>query len=304
MSRVLVTGAGGYIGSQVVEYLSSRGHQVSGTWRHNRARLDAFRCDKSALTQIDLADAHAVSQLVAPNVFDAIVHAAAAVAGSETAERLKTDTTDNVQATANVVSAAIRSGCHRFIYCSTVSVYGGVASGPGGYRESDARPVTIYGWSKLAGEQLLTLGVGLDAHLTAVSLRLAGVHGRGRTDGALHAIASAAKRGQPIVLNDPENRFRWLLIDDLLAAIDDLLSAPLAPGHHVCNLASADDFTLGEIAQRICALCDSKSVIETHGKGARNEVMNIERAIALWGYKPTKLEAFLSGYLGRHPAEA
>lgn len=304
MSHVLVTGAGGYIGSQVVEYLASRGHRVSGTWRRDRSRLDTIRCDKSELTQVDLANAPAVSRLVRPGAFDVIVHAAAAVGGSETLDRLRTHTTDNVQATANLVSAALEARCRRLIFCSTISVYGGAGHNPDVYRETDARPASIYGWSKLAGEQLLTLAAGLDAHFEGVSLRLAGVHGRGRTTGALHTIASAAKSGHPIVLNNPENRFRWLLIDDLLASIDTLLTAPLPPGHHVCNLASADDFTLAEIAQRICVLCSSNSAIETSGTSTRNEVMSIERALALWGYTPTRLDTFLPSYLKSLPTGA
>jgi nucleoside-diphosphate-sugar epimerase len=304
MSRVLVTGAGGYIGSQAVDYLARHGHEVTGIWRSDRRRLDDAQNDKVRLAQIDLADAQAVERLVAAGAFDAIVHAAAAVNSAENADQLRTDAADNVQATANLLAATLKAGCRRFLYCSTISVYGGASAQAGGYREAEARPVSIYGWSKLAGEQVLNLASRLDPQFSAVSLRLAGVHGRGRTNGALHAIASEARNGNPIVLKEPETRFRWLLIDDLLAAFDALLAAPLPPGHHVCNLASADDYTLAELAERIRALCGSESPIEATGTAKRNEVMNIERAVALWGYKPTRLEAFLPGYLSSLPAAA
>ena len=297
MSLVLVTGAGGYIGSQAVDHLARRGHKVTGTWRRDRSRLDAARCDNLMLAQIDLADTQAVARLVASGGFDAIVHAAAAVGGLDSADRLRTDAKDNVQATANLISAAIEAGCRRFVFCSTISVYGGGGADPDGYRETDAHAVSIYGWSKLAGEQLMSLAAGLYPQFSGVSLRLAGVHGRGRAHGALHAIAAAARTGNPIVLKDPENRFRWLLIDDLLAAFDSLLTTRLPPGHHVCNLASADAFTLTEIAERIRGLYGSNSPIETSGAATRNEVMNIERAAELWGFKPTRLAAFLPQYL-------
>jgi UDP-glucuronate 4-epimerase len=304
MSRVLITGAGGFIGSQIVGDLAHRGHAITATWRRDRWRLDKMQLGDVRAAQVDLADPQAVAQLIAPGSFDAVVHAAAFVGGAESADALQMAVRDNVLAYANVVSSALRAGCPRILFCSTVSVYGGVGARPGGYLEADASPAGIYGWSKLAGEQILDMASSVDNGLTAVSLRLGGVHGRGRTSGALHAIATAARAGQPIVLREPESRFRWLLIDDLLATIRALLRAPLASGHFVCNLASADTYTLLEIAHRIRSLCGSDSLIETAASAGRNEVMNIDRAVALWGYSPTRIETFLPRYLHDFAAEA
>jgi UDP-glucuronate 4-epimerase len=304
MSRVLVTGAGGVIGSQVVDYLARRGHQVTGTWRHERARLGCAQAENVDLIEVDLADASALNGLMASKKFDAVIHAAAVVDTGNSADWLKRSVHDNVQSHANLVSAALKAGCPRFLFCSTISVYGGVGAGSSGYLETDAAPVDIYGWSKLAGEQLLDLATGIDSGFTAVSLRLAGVHGGARKNGALYAICAAARLGQAISLENPNSRFRWLLIEDLLAAFNTLLLAPLAGGHYVCNLASADSFTLMELAQQIKQLAASSSPIETRGSVARSEIMNIERARALWGYAPTTLDTFLPGYLRGFAAQA
>ena len=294
MSRGLGYGGGRLYWVAGRDYLARRGDHVTGTWRRRRRQCG----ENITLTQIDLADASAVERLVAAGQFDAIVHAAATVDAANSADNLRASIEDNVQAHTNLVCAALTAGCRRFLFCSTITVYGGVGAGPSGYQEPDARPTSIYGWSKLAGEEVLGLAAGTGGNFSAVSLRLAGVHGGSRHDGALRVMCDAARSGRPLVVKDPDSRFRWLLIDDLIAALDVLVRAQLPAGHHVCNLSSADTFTLLDLAGRIKMLCGSASPIETSGRAARNEVMNIDRAIALWGFAPTSLDTFLPGYLG------
>ena len=304
MMRVLVTGAGGYIGSEVANDLARRGHHVTGIWRSDSRPHGVALKANVAAEHGDLADPQVVERIISRSRVDAIVHAAAAVRTASSHDGVRELIRDNLQAQLNLIGAALKAGCHRFLFCSTISVYGGAGAPSDGYRESDAAPTDSYGWSKLAGEQMLAVAAASDKCFTAMSLRLAGVHGRSRKDGVLHAIASAARQGQPIRLNEPESRFRWLFIDDLLCAIADLLAAPLPLGHHVCNLASADSYTLREVAQKIVRFSKSNSRIEMTGANTRHEIMNIDRAVALWRFSPTGLDAFLPGYLSGASVEA
>jgi UDP-glucuronate 4-epimerase len=298
--RVLVTGAGGFVGARIAADLSMAGHAVTGTWHSRRERLSKDVPDNARFVQIDLADHGAVESMFEDaGSFDAIVHAAAIVAsGSEDVDYLAQAARANVTGTANLVAAACRIGCPRFVFTSTISVYGDRGAPPGGYREAEAAPSTWYGWSKRAGEELLEVAAQ-KAGLTAVSLRLAGVHGSGRVTGALHKMADAAIAGQGIVVNEPDSRFRWAWIQDVSAAVSLACEADWPGEAAVFNLASADTFTLTELAQRFIEASDAGSLIDVTAASARvrDECVNIDEAVRRLAFNPTTLDDFLPAYL-------
>ena len=138
--RVLVTGASGQLGREVVEVCTGAGDTV-------------VACDHATM---DLADRDRVLQVVAAAAPDAIVHAAAwtDVDGCETDPDRAYAV--NALGTRHVAEAARDVGA-RVCYVSTDYVFDGTASRP--YREWDAtNPVSVYGRSKLAGESVLGPG--------------------------------------------------------------------------------------------------------------------------------------------------
>ncbi|HUT49663.1 MAG TPA: NAD(P)-dependent oxidoreductase [Alphaproteobacteria bacterium] len=297
--RVLITGAGGFVGSRLAADLAGAGHEVIGIWHRNRARLPVTPADNLVLRQADLADANAVDGMFdAIKELDAIIHAAAIVATSrENSEYLRAVERANILTQANLFAAATDAGCKKFIFTSTIGVYGGRGAPEGGYSEASAAPTSYYGWSKYAAEQLLD-AMAEDAGIVAVSLRLAGVHGIGRRSGALHAMARAALDGSAITVNEPGSRFRWAFIEDVSRAVATTLGLTLPAGHHIANLASADVFTLAELARRIAKAAGSGARIDLkQGAPTRSEVMNIETAERLLDFVPTALDVFLTSYL-------
>jgi nucleoside-diphosphate-sugar epimerase len=298
--HVLVTGAGGFVGAHVALRLVEVGHTVTGVWHSNGVRVPALEQAGVAARQADLVEAASVAGLFeeAGNV-EAVVHAAAVVAGTEGTAFLRRAAEVNVLATANVIAAAKDHRIQRFVLTSTISVYGGRGAGVEGYREEDARPASYYGWSKLAGEGLLDVAAQR-AGWSAVSLRLAGVHGIGRETGALHAMASNALAGSRIEVREPDSRFRWCFIDDVGQAVELSLSVDLPSAHVVANLASRDVFSLANVATQLVRLTGSESLVATATGGpSRHEVMNIDRLCTLIDFAPTSLAEFLPSYLDR-----
>ena len=300
--RILVTGASGFVGARLTADFAQSGHDVVGIWHENKSRLPVTLPANLTYQQIDLADTAAVSELMREvGRLDGVVHTAAVLDSRLDPNYLNQAGRVNVLAQANLITAAQANACPRFVFTSTIGVYGGHGAPEGGYREEDTAPTTYYGWCKRAAEQLSDVA-SLEGRLTAVSLRLAGVHGLGRSRGALYAMTRAALDGKPITVTEPESHFRWAFIDDVSRAVQLSLDSTLETGHHVLNIASADVFSLGDLAQRIKQLAGSDSSIEAKsGAQSRCEVMNVERARSLLGFEPTSLDIFLPGYIDALP---
>jgi dTDP-4-dehydrorhamnose reductase len=137
--RVLITGAAGQLGTDLVASAKAVELEVIAT---SHVELD--------ITQRDL-----VSQKIAASAPEAIIHSAAWTAVDACESDANKAMAINSEGTANVVSAARQVGA-RVIYISTDYVFDGTKATP--YIESDLpNPQSVYGASKLAGEQHLDL---------------------------------------------------------------------------------------------------------------------------------------------------
>jgi len=289
---VLLTGAGGFLGAAVFKRLVAEGVSIAGTFRSNRTRLPAGDGAGTRLVQIDLTDGAAVKRLfdeVRPAI---VIHTAAAVGSENSLGFLSRALADNVTAHANLAAAVESSGCERIVSCSSFSVYGEGA----GFSERDpAEPRSIYGWSKLQGERILDFTVAAAPALTALSLRLAGIHGPGRTTGVIATMVGQAVAGRELKIAEPESRFQFLFVDDAAEALWLAASRPVAPGHHRYNVAGRDAVRLPALAERILALTGAQSGIE-HAEGAapRDRTMDTTAFRSDFGFAPAPLDQRLA----------
>ena len=137
--KLLITGALGQLGSDLVLSAQKSGHEVIAA-SHN---------------DLDITDKSQVGRVVGEANVDAIIHAAAWTAVDACESDPQKAMAVNRDGTANIVSAARESGA-RVIYISTDYVFDGTKSTP--YTESDLpNPQSVYGASKLAGEQQIDL---------------------------------------------------------------------------------------------------------------------------------------------------
>ena len=137
--KVLITGAAGQLGTDLVASA-------------NHAGLDVIATSHADL---DITDRNSVSQKIASAAPEAIIHAAAWTAVDACESDIKKAMAINSDGTANVANAARQIGA-RVIYISTDYVFDGTKVTP--YIESDRpNPQSVYGASKLVGEQQLDL---------------------------------------------------------------------------------------------------------------------------------------------------
>lgn len=155
--RALVTGAAGFIGSNLTDRLLADGHAVRGIDNLSTGRLEflanARQSEAFELCQADLLDAEKIIPLFAG--FDTVFHLAANADVRFGPDHPRRDLEQNTIATANVLEAMRLNGIKRIAFSSTGSVYGEPAAFP--TPEDAPFPVqtSLYGASKLAAEGLI-----------------------------------------------------------------------------------------------------------------------------------------------------
>ena len=147
--KILVTGAAGLIGAEVVHYLRLRGHEVMGIVRELRVNSDMV---DEPLVSLDLLRED-LSRIL-PNTYpDALVHCAAVFPAVLGGKEDKACARINQQIDNNVISFTNRTGC-KTVFMSSTAVYG-LASGPK-HEESVSQPEGYYAEGKLRSEALFT----------------------------------------------------------------------------------------------------------------------------------------------------
>lgn len=118
METILITGAGGYVGSNAAEYFVRRGFHVVGTARARVA--DRLKGSGAEVLQADLADSGATEALFARRI-DYVVHIAARVSEVGKDAWFRSANYEMVQ---RLATLSMRHGVKRFVYLSTADVYG------------------------------------------------------------------------------------------------------------------------------------------------------------------------------------
>ena len=177
--KVLVTGAAGYVGGELVDELLAAGHEARGldVLLHGQddvaARLDSLGVD---LQRGDVRDAEARKRAL--DGVDAVVHLAAIVGDPACKRDPELANEVNVEGTRAVVDHARRLGVDRFVFASTCSNYGRMADPTVPIDETgELAPVSLYAEQKVAMEKSLLEGE--HNGMSATCLRFATVYGVG-----------------------------------------------------------------------------------------------------------------------------
>ncbi len=147
--KALVTGATGFVGSHLTEALRRRGDEVTVLAR-SATKASGLAPLEVRVIKGDLHDAQALAQAIEGQ--DVIYHVAGVIAARTEADFFRA----NRDGTAQLTAAAERGGGPRFVFVSSMAAAGPSRRGTPLDGTEPARPVTAYGRSKLAAEQVVT----------------------------------------------------------------------------------------------------------------------------------------------------
>tara|TARA_R110001583_G_scaffold41238_3_gene131288 strand:+ start:1033 stop:2067 length:1035 start_codon:yes stop_codon:yes gene_type:complete len=230
--KVLVTGAAGFIGFHVSQYLINRGDQVVGLDNLNDyydvslklARLAQLDANPNAalfnFVKLDLADTAAITQLFETEKFDRVVNLAAQAGVRYSIENPRAYIDSNIVGFLNILEGCRHNGVKHLVYASSSSVYGANETLPFSEQDNVDHPLSLYAASKKSNELMAHTYSHL-YRLPTTGLRFFTVYGPwGRPDMALFLFTKAIQEGKPInVFNYGKHRRDFTYIDDIVEGV-------------------------------------------------------------------------------------
>ncbi|MCS7188482.1 MAG: NAD-dependent epimerase/dehydratase family protein [Bacteroidia bacterium] len=222
--RVLITGAGGQIGRELVIALYRRGDQILAT------DIQPLNYSGIQTATLDVTNSQAMWEVLMDWRPQEVFHLAAYLSARSESNPYESWQV-NFTATWHLFEACLEAGVQRVFWPSSIAAFGPHTPRAQTPQYTVMDPIGIYGIAKLAGERLAEyfyLRRGLDVR----SIRFPGIVGPahlpmgGTTDFAVHMFYDALQKGTYTCYLKPHTRLPMLYIEDAIRAILELMAAP------------------------------------------------------------------------------
>jgi nucleoside-diphosphate-sugar epimerase len=255
--KVFVTGGAGFIGSNLISYLSKNAISV-GYCDNSFSSIDNFFPNNAP------KEASNISELTVDTLkkYDVLIHLAAVKKHNALIEEdlellLKT----NISSTVRLFKIAAKAGIKNIIFSSSLYANGNMKKFLVTEDETPY-PLTLYGQSKLLAEHALN-EVANEYGINATALRLYFIYGPRQYTGKGYPSVflrtfERLKQGQPaIIVNDGLQRLDYLYVDDLCRLIHKVIQSPMG-GFNIVNAASGNAYTIKSVISTISRLWSAK----------------------------------------------
>ncbi len=232
-SKVLITGAAGFIGFHLADLLCRKGYHVIGVDNVNdyydvklkEDRVKVLTTHQSfEFRKIDISQRESVEALFKQHQFTYVVNLAAQAGVRYSLQHPHAYIDSNVVGFLNILEGCRHNGVKHFVYASSSSVYGANKKMPFSIHDNVDHPLSLYAATKKANE-LMAHSYSSLYGLPTTGLRFFSAYGPyGRPDMALFVFTKAILEGKPIdVYNDGNMKRDFTYVDDITESIERLL---------------------------------------------------------------------------------
>jgi UDP-glucose 4-epimerase len=289
MSRYLVTGAAGFIGSALANALIGNGHKV---WTIDNLST-GFKeniPDDVLFVEGECQSDSTIRQLKGRK-FDAIFHLAGQSSGEVSFDDPVYDLRTNTEATLRLIKYGLETGCKRFIYASSMSVYGSVEDRPIA-EEYKTQPKSFYGVGKLSSENYLKIYQSYG--LIPTALRFFNVYGPGQNmqnlrQGMVSIYLAQLLQKNEIIVKGSLDRFRdFIYIDDCVDFMCNIIDYSKTYGA-IYNVGTGIRTTVDALIHKMMAISGIEKPITVSGETPGDQkgiYADISKAKAEIGFNP------------------
>ena len=279
--KVLVTGAGGFIGSHLTERLVELGAKTRGLIEYNSEDswgwLDASSVkDDVEVVLGDIRDPDSLKRAV--DGVDLVFHLAALIAIPYSYHAPLSYVRTNVEGTLNVLQASLRQDVELVVHTSTSEVYGTARTVP--IREDHPlQGQSPYSASKIGADKIAE-AIHLSFGLPLVTVRPFNTYGpRQSARAVIPTIVTQALSGSAICLGNLTPTRDLNFVADTVEGFIKAADAPLAIGE-VINLGTGEEIAIGRLAETIMKLMGKDMPIISEDQRVRPENSEVERLCA------------------------
>lgn len=286
--KLAITGGAGFIGHHLAPRLSYSGHDVvcvDNLSTSSEGAVEAIRSRGIPLIKADVRDYDDIVGAI--EECDAVVHSAALVDVEESVRKPTLYLQNNTVGTATVAKACADLGVERVVYLSSAAVYGDPVELPID-EEHPLRPLSPYGLSKFAGEQVIRLYSSLYG-LHYVTLRIFNAYGSGQRGGVVAEFVSRVKRGLPLIIHGDGTQTRdFIHVRDICAAVEKALETKNV--NRGCNVGSGRATEIERLAELVARVAELEPNFErapSRPGDVRQSCADISKATKFLGFTPS-----------------
>lgn len=297
METVLVTGAVGFVGSNLCAALLTDGYRVVGVDNFDDTYDIQFKEEHVAplvedknfeLVRLDIREREPLMQLFERARPSLVAHLAAKADTRTAVEMAPLYVENNILGTLNVFDAARAVDVKNIVFVSSSSVYGNDTAAPWSESAAADRPISPYGATKRAGE-LFAHAYHHNFGLNITCLRYFNVYGENNRPSMVPYIwAQALLRGQEIEMSGGGTRKRdYTYVGDTVRATVAALKKPL--GFEILNIGNNHPLSLSELLavfEKVIGVQAQVKERPSHKASVENTYADIAKAKQLLGWEP------------------